>query len=143
MSTAKTTVAVTGATGQVGSATVRCLAQQFPDIRVRAGVRNKQKATMLQNLGPSVEVVQFDTAIPETLTKAFTGANVACIIPPNGPNRIDHTIAMMTAAKKCEVKHVVMVFGPVDRMPKGSLMLKEVAPAEVSDASISDVLFSL
>ena len=65
-------IIVTGATGQLGRATVRQLLTRVAATDIGVSVRDPQKAQEFQNLG--VRVRQGDFADPESLRHAFEGA---------------------------------------------------------------------
>jgi len=133
-----TIAVVTGSGGNVGSAVIRNLGKYHPDITVRAGFRDMQKSQHIGLLGKNLQPVHLDSTQPETMSKAFSGAHVACIIPPNGPNRMKHASDMLDAAKKCGVRHIVVMYAPVDQMPEKSLMKVEAQQLEVG---VPKVLF--
>lgn len=70
------TILVTGATGTVGGAVTRALAQE--DVRVRALVRDPQRAP----LSPGVEVVQGDLSDPGGLEPALIGVDAVFLVWP-------------------------------------------------------------
>lgn len=125
------TCTVTGASGNAGSAIVRNLAKHYPNITVRAGFRDLQKARYTESLGRQITPVKLDTKQPDSLDKAFQNANVACIIPPNGENRMEAAIAMMDAAKRSGVQHLVVMYAPMDQLWSDSIMRTEAQPMEV------------
>ncbi|CAM8994207.1 unnamed protein product [Rhodiola kirilowii] len=124
-------VFVAGATGRVGSRTVRELLKL--GFRVRAGVRNSQKAEALvtsvkkiQDAGSPVqpierlELVECDLEKPETIGPALGNSSVVicCIgasekevFDVSGPYRIDYmaTKNLVDAAAVAKVKHFIMV----------------------------------
>jgi uncharacterized protein YbjT (DUF2867 family) len=97
-------IAVTGATGTLGSEVVRQLAAAGTP--VRAIVRSPSKAAF----GPGVEVVQADLSIPETLAPAFAGIDRALVIA-NGLELDALEANTFEAAKEAGVKHIVKISG--------------------------------
>ena len=103
------TIAVTGATGQQGSAVTKALVSK--GFRVKALTRNPQseRATALRDQG--VETVHGDFGKPETLQSAFRGADGAFIMgtPFEGgvEAESEHGIKAVDAAKAAGVKHLV------------------------------------
>ncbi len=97
-------IAVTGATGTLGSEVVRQLAAAGK--RVRAIVRTPSKAAF----GPGVEVVEADLSKPETLAPAFVGVDKALVLV-NGLELATLEGNAFAAARKAGVKHVVKISG--------------------------------
>jgi uncharacterized protein YbjT (DUF2867 family) len=97
-------IAVTGATGTLGSEVVRQLAAAGTP--VRAIVRTPSKAAFV----PSVEVVQADLGKPETLAAAFTGVDKALVIV-NGLELEALEANAFEAAKAAGVGHIVKISG--------------------------------
>ncbi|WP_205504051.1 SDR family oxidoreductase [Rufibacter psychrotolerans] len=98
------TILVTGATGTVGSATVKALSAV--GARVRAGVRSTIKGENLKRL-PGVEVVELDFARPETLAVAFTGVSTALLITPFAADQVEMARKLVDAAQAAGLRHVV------------------------------------
>src|SRR5262245_61048719 len=73
------TVLVTGATGRVGGQVVAQLAATG-EVRVRALSRDPAAAAAL---GPGVEIVGGDLAVPGTLTRALTGVDAVFLVFPS------------------------------------------------------------
>ena len=107
---AKPVVFVIGASGQVGSSTLKVLSEKYSDkVEIRAGVRNPDKAEKLKNL-PNVTVTRAemgDTALKDTLR----GVNALYIVTPSAEQRVPITIATMEAAKEAGVKHILVISG--------------------------------
>ncbi|WP_055478367.1 NAD(P)H-binding protein [Sphaerimonospora mesophila] len=78
--TGEQTVLVTGATGRVGGQVVAQLAGAG-DVRVRALSRDPAAASAA--LGPRVEVVGGDLAMPDTLTAALDGVDAVFLVFPS------------------------------------------------------------
>jgi uncharacterized protein YbjT (DUF2867 family) len=77
---ARQTVLVTGATGHVGGQVVAQLAGST-DVRVRAVSR--VPAVAASRLGPAVEVVGADLAVPDTLADALDGVDAVFLVFPS------------------------------------------------------------
>ena len=107
---AKPVVFVIGASGQVGSSTLKVLSEKYSDkVEIRAGVRNPDKAEKLKNL-PNVTVTRAemgDTALKDTLR----GVNALYIVTPSAEQRVPITIATMEAAEEAGVKHILVISG--------------------------------
>ncbi|MBC3538435.1 SDR family oxidoreductase [Rufibacter sediminis] len=97
-------ILVTGATGTVGSATVKALSGLGAN--VRAGVRSLIKGDSLKRL-PGVDLVEMDFDRPESLAVAFTGVNAAFLITPFTQDQVQMAQQLIDAAKAAGVRHVV------------------------------------
>ncbi|WP_207432506.1 SDR family oxidoreductase [Sabulibacter ruber] len=98
------TILITGATGTVGSATVKALSAL--GATVRAGVRSVIKGDNLKRL-PGVEVVEIDFSRPESLKVAFTGVSTAFLITPFAENQVEMAKMLVDAAQAAGLRHVV------------------------------------
>ena len=99
-------ILVTGATGTVGSETVRQLAGAGH--RVRALVRDLEKAQAL--LPSTAELVRGDLAAPETLAPAFEGAERIFVVV-NGPDLGTLEANAIEAAARAGARRIVMLSG--------------------------------
>jgi uncharacterized protein YbjT (DUF2867 family) len=97
-------ILVTGATGTVGSATVKAL--DSLGANVRAGVRSLIKGENLKRL-PGVELVELNFAHPESLRVAFTGVSTAFLITPFSEDQVQMAKQLIDAAQEAGVRHVV------------------------------------
>jgi uncharacterized protein YbjT (DUF2867 family) len=95
-------IVVTGATGTVGSETVRQLAGAHH--QVRALVRDPAKAAKLDG---TAEVVVADLASPHSLAAAFVGADRAFVISPVTPELGLLEANAFRAAAEAGVRHIV------------------------------------
>jgi uncharacterized protein YbjT (DUF2867 family) len=96
-------ILVTGATGNIGTHVVHHLAEHGAPTRIIS--RDPAKAKRLPS---SVEVVRADLDQPDTLEAAFRGIDKLVLIAP-GPNVPAQDAALITAAERAKVAHVVMV----------------------------------
>lgn len=96
-------IAVTGATGQLGSQVVEQLKSRVSNENIVALVRDTEKAA---NLG--VETREFDYSKPDNLSKALNGINHLLLISGTefGQRTIQHK-NVINAAKEAEVKWIV------------------------------------
>jgi NAD(P)H dehydrogenase (quinone) len=103
MTNAQTTIAVTGASGQLGQIVVELLRDRHPEIRVVALVRDPRKAAPLAGLG--AEVREFDYDQPGTHGPALAGVDTLLLISGNavGQRERQHR-AVIEAAKAADVK---------------------------------------
>jgi uncharacterized protein YbjT (DUF2867 family) len=100
-------ILIVGATGLVGSATVRQLtARRMP---VRALVRSAEKATTLA--GPGVETVLGDLEQPASLDAALEGVTRALLISPLNPRQVEWQGNFVEAARRAGAVHIVKLSG--------------------------------
>ena len=130
---AKPVVFVIGASGFVGSATVRALAEKYADkVEIRAGVRQPDKADKLKNI-VGVTVVQATMGDNESLKGILNGVDALYIVTPGAENCSQLAISTAEAAKEVGVKHLMAVSVHVTVAKIGDTILG--APyAEVEDA---------
>lgn len=95
-------IVVTGATGQLGRLVIQSLLKKVPAAEIVAAVRSPEKATDLTALG--VQVREADYSKPETLVKAFSGADKVLLISSSevGAREAQHK-AVIDAAKTAGV----------------------------------------
>jgi uncharacterized protein YbjT (DUF2867 family) len=98
-------ILVIGGTGQVGCEVVKQLAQAKAKARVL--VRSAQKAEEAKKLG--LETVEGDFTNIPSLEAALKGVEKLFLLTPAGSHQADQEIAVMEAAKKAGVKHIVLV----------------------------------
>lgn len=103
MTTTSPTIAVTGATGQLGRLVVARLAQRVPASRIVALARDPAKAAAF-----GVEARAADYTQPATLDRALAGVNTLLLISANeiGRRTAQHH-NVIEAAKKAGVAHIV------------------------------------
>ena len=107
----KPVVFVIGASGNVGSATVKALsAKHAGRVEIRAGVRNPDKADSLKSL-TGVRVVKAEMGSSE-LETTLKGVAALFIVTAGVVNGADLAIATAASAKKAGVKHIVAVSVP-------------------------------
>ena len=71
-------IVVTGASGKLGGHAIKSLLEKVPAGQIVAAVRNTEKASSLTKLG--VQVREADYTKPETLARAFAGAEKVLLI---------------------------------------------------------------
>ncbi len=97
------TIAITGATGQLGRLAVAALKSRVPAKDIVALVRDPAKATDL-----GVKTVAFDYNKPDTLVPALAGVDVIVLISSNDVGaRLAQHLAVIAAAKTAGVKRIV------------------------------------
>lgn len=96
-------IAVTGASGQLGRLVIEGLLKKIPAAEVVAVVRNPDRVKDLAALG--VQVRQADYDQPDTLEKAFQGADKLLLISSSEVGRrVPQHRAVIEAAKRAGVK---------------------------------------
>jgi len=101
-------VLITGATGNVGSHTIRTLAEHGVD--VRAFVRDRDKARNM--FGGDIELAVGDFADRDSIDRAMHGVDRLLLACGNVPGQIDHECAAIDAAKAAGVSKVVKLSSP-------------------------------
>ncbi len=98
------TIAITGATGQLGQLVVNRLKEMIPGDTIVALVRSIQKATTLD-----VEAREADYDKPETLTRALAGVDTLLLISSGGETgrRVIQHRHVIEAAKQTGVQWIV------------------------------------
>ncbi len=92
------TILVTGATGTVGSRTVKALLKSGGGSRIVAAGRNTAKLAALQSAG--AHIAEMDWNKPGTVEQAFSGATKLFLL--TSPNFSDSTLEMSTAISAAE-----------------------------------------
>jgi uncharacterized protein YbjT (DUF2867 family) len=105
-------ILVTGASGTVGRATVEALRKKGASFKV--GLRSPEKAKSL-----GAEGVAFDFANPATFEPAMRGADHVFLLPPISDKQVEEAKALVDAAKRAGVKHVVKLSVVGARMEPG------------------------
>lgn len=95
-------IIVTGASGQLGRLVIDALLKKVPANQIVAAVRNPEKVADLAAVGVQIRHADYDK--PETLEKAFQGADKLLLISANevGRRTPQHRAAI-NAAKKAKV----------------------------------------
>jgi uncharacterized protein YbjT (DUF2867 family) len=97
------TILITGATGNIGGAVVKHLAQN--QVPLRALVRDRQKASHLEAQG--IELAQGDFSQPASLETALQGIEKAFLVMPNDRHQVELECGFIDAAQKAGVQHLV------------------------------------
>jgi uncharacterized protein YbjT (DUF2867 family) len=97
----------TGATGRVGSATLKEFSRR--GVSTRALVRNAEKAALVAS--PQVETVIGDLAQPRSLESALDGITAALLVSPLDPHQVELQGNFIDAAKRAGRVHVVKISG--------------------------------
>jgi uncharacterized protein YbjT (DUF2867 family) len=100
-------ILISGATGRVGSATLKQLVNR--GMPVRALVRSAEKAVHVA--GPLVEAVIGDLAQPHSLEAALNGVSAALLVSPLDPHQVTLQGNFIDAATRAGRVHVVKISG--------------------------------
>ncbi|MDF2663171.1 MAG: NmrA family protein [Paenibacillus sp.] len=101
-------IAITGATGKLGSLVIHRLLQQVPSEQIIACVRQPEKAARYAELGIEVRVCDYDD--PDTIGKALQGASKLLLISGSNPEdtiRMRQHAHVIEEAKKAKVEHLL------------------------------------
>jgi NAD(P)H dehydrogenase (quinone) len=99
-------ILVTGATGNLGKATVEFLSKKIPVGNIAVLVRDENKASDLKALGVTVRVGDYHDK--NSLVKAFQGIEKLLLISSNDFNdRLGQQKRAVDAAKEAGVKHIL------------------------------------
>lgn len=99
-------ILVTGATGNLGKATVEFLAKKIPADKIAVLVRDENKASDLKALGVTVRTGDYNDK--DSLVKAFQGIDKLLLISSNDFNdRLGQQKRAVDAAKEAGVKHIL------------------------------------
>ena len=102
------TILITGAADRNGTAAVHEFARHGEPIR--ALVRNRAQARELEEM-PSVELVEGNMLLPETLAPALDGVDRVLLISSTNPRMAETQCTFIDTAKKAGVGHVVKFSG--------------------------------
>ena len=123
---------LTGATGTIGSSTIKAL--KAKGARFKVGTRSPDKLK-----GQGVETVLLDWDKPETLGPALQGVEKVFLLTPVSDKQVEYAKALVAAAKKAGVKHIVKLsVAGVDAEPGISLgRLHRAGEKAVKDSGIA------
>src|SRR5262245_19954239 len=100
-------ILIVGATGLVGSATLRQLTAR--GVPVRALVRSPEKAATLA--GPCVETIVGDLQQHASLDAALDGVTRALLVSPLNPHQVEWQGNFVEAARRAGTVHIVKLSG--------------------------------
>ncbi|ASJ55427.1 NAD(P)-dependent oxidoreductase [Brevibacillus formosus] len=101
-------IVVMGATGTIGSALLKRLIEI--GVPTRALSRTREKLQM--RMGDTVEVAAAEASDPESLRRAFAGANQLFLSLSNSPNQVELETAIIRIAAEAGIQHVVKISSP-------------------------------
>lgn len=129
------TILITGATGAVSSALIPAL-HRAGGVKLRAMVRNLDKATPLRALG--VEIVAGDLDEPESLASAFDGVQDLWLLNSVGPRQPENSMNALWAAKQAGVDRVVRLsaIGASHDAPTRNGRLHALSDAELMSSGL-------
>lgn len=104
---------VTGATGNCGRATIKYLCENFPNLKIMAGVRDTKKARDCFQGCRNLEFCQMESpvnnpAAQEELCRNMKGCG-ACLIVPPSEDRVQVTKCYVECAKKAGVEYLCVI----------------------------------
>lgn len=132
-----TTIAITGATGQLGRLTINRLKAKIGAQNIIALARNAEKA---KDLGVTVRVADYEQ--PETLEKALIGVDKLCLISSSEiGKRVAHHHNIIEAAKKAGVKHIV--YTSLLRADTSTLSVAQEHPPTEAELKSSGIAYTI
>lgn len=99
-------VFITGATGNVGAETIRCLSQHYPEVAIVAGVRSPQKEN---GFPTTVQAKAFDFLDPETFGSLQGSEKLLLVRPPQLSQPRRDMLPLLQFARSSGVRHVVFL----------------------------------
>ena len=131
------TIAITGATGQLGALIIERLKARLPHDRIIALARNPDRAASL-----GVPVRAFDYARPEALAGALQGVGTLLLISSNeiGQRTVQHR-NVIAAARQAGVGHVV--YTSILHADRSPISLAQEHRATEADLKASGVAFTI
>jgi uncharacterized protein YbjT (DUF2867 family) len=128
------TLLLTGATGMVSNALIQAL-EAPKDIKLRALVRDPQKALLLHTRG--IETVVGDLDDPESLSPAFEGVTDLWLLNAVSPRQPENAMNALWAAKRAGVERVVRMsaIGAAHDAPSRNGRLHALSDAELMASS--------
>jgi len=113
-------ILVTGATGNLGKATVEFLLKKIPAKEIAVLVRDANKASDLKALGIDIRVGDYHDK--DSLVKAFQGVEKVLLISSNDFNdRLGQQKRAVDAAKEAGVKHILYTSVSMQNIEKSAL----------------------
>ena len=97
-------IAITAATGKVGSATLA--AAQARNLPIRALVRDAARLSV-----PASSIIAFDFADRATHARALEGVDTLVLISPSTPEQVQQVSAVIDSARAAGVGHVIKLSG--------------------------------
>jgi NAD(P)H dehydrogenase (quinone) len=99
-------ILVTGATGNLGAATIQFLLKKMPAGQISALARDEQKAAGLKQAGVGVRIGDYNDY--DSLVRAFAGVDKLLLVSSGDMNdRTAQHVNAINAAKAAGVKHVI------------------------------------
>lgn len=103
-------VLVTGATGNVGMATLKHLVGTGSKMEILAGVRNTQKSAAELSVFEDIRLIQFDFEDPGTWQAAFYQVDILFLLRPPHLANISKTFQpLLTAAREAGITRIVFI----------------------------------
>ena len=113
-------ILVTGATGNLGKATVEFLVKKIPANQIAVLVRDASKAADFKNLGVDIRIGNY--LDKDSLVKAFQGVEKVLLISSSDlDNRLGQQKRAVDAAKEAGVKHILYTSVSMQNSEKSAL----------------------
>ncbi len=132
----KRTILLTGATGTVSSSLLEALKAAGSPVHLRALARSEASATKLRTSG--IDVVLGDLEEPESLPRAFEGADDLWLLHPPGPRAPENSMNAVWAARRSGVKRIVRMsaIGAAHDAPTRNGRLHALSDAELQASGL-------
>ena len=101
-------ILLTGATGKIGSALAKQLAERT--YRSRALVRNPDRASGLRRIG--IDIAEGDLSSPDSLDRAMEGVSALFLLTRAGPGMVELEVNAIEAASRTGVELIVKLSAP-------------------------------
>ncbi|KJD42802.1 SDR family oxidoreductase [Paenibacillus terrae] len=105
-------IVIIGATGTIGSA----LLERLVDLGVPARALSREPEKLRDQIGEkgwsTIEVASANASDPESLRRAFAGANQLFLAISNSPRQIELETSIIQIAAKAGIKHIVKISSP-------------------------------
>jgi NAD(P)H dehydrogenase (quinone) len=123
-------ILVTGATGNLGSATVSHLLKNTAARNIVAFARDGNKANDLKEKGVEVRIGTYDDI--SSLDLAMQGIEKLLLISGNGPTRLQQHKNVVDAAKKAGIRHIIFTSIALKNMKTAALrpLMEDLYQAE-------------
>jgi len=104
---------VTGATGNCGKATIKYLCENYPTLKIMAGVRDTKKAKECFSGCKNLEFCQMESplnnpAAQEELCRSMKGCGACLIVPPT-EDRVAVSKCYIECAKKAGIEYLCLI----------------------------------
>lgn len=136
-------ILITGATGMFGGNLARHMATHYPEIKIKALARNKEKA-IKQGLDDfdNMEIVVGDMSDTGSLTQCMTGIDRIFLVSPMVDGLDQLEINVINSAQKNGVNHIFKLYGAVEHDGDYLITLHNKAIDTLKSSSLNWTLIS-